>query len=290
MYFPGEFTLDQPWGPGEESEEESEDEEVEIPIRKLAHTTHYSEAETIVDSKFEFKAKEKMEPHKSYSYKCTNRKKQRYEEMPKFCSGYFSWWSIDTADSPVTKRIHSPSQQFKNESIYGTVKFSINLEQIDKSYLESYNISKFRIKRVLYKRGGTLRYSNEVCYVIIVCITINGRDPFPDLPTMMLHSRSKLPIKQPSSNSKQTWDTYTFAFHFPEDHPTNSFSLNPQDVHISSVEHPFCLKRIREIGFVCRKGDIENLIRKQRKQRTPSPPYAAPTIKNIHNFFFFWTL
>ena len=199
--------------------------------------------------------------------------------MPQFCSGYFSWWSIDTADSPITKRIHSPSRQFKNESIYGTVKFSINLEQIEKSYIESYNTSKFRIKRLLYKKGGTLRYSNEVCYVIIVCIEINGRDPFPDLPTMILHSRSELPIKRPSS--KQTWDTYTFAFHFPEDHPTKSFSLNPQDVHISSVEHPFCLKRIREKLITCPDNIIFNRFEScikilKQKQSTLSLPSAAP--------------
>ena len=144
--------------------------------------------------------------------------------MPQFCSGYFSWWSIDTADSPITKRIHSPSQQFKNESIYGTVKFFINLDQIEKSYLESYNMFRIGNKRVLYKKGGTLRYSKEVCYVIIVCIMINGRDPFPDLPTMILHSRSKLQFKQPSSNLRQTWDTILLLFTFLKIIQQNLFS------------------------------------------------------------------
>ena len=86
--------------------------------------------------------------------------------MPQFCSGYFSWWSINTADSPITKTIHSPSHQSKNESIYGTVKFSINFEQIVKLYLESYNMFRVRNKRVLYIR------KEEHCDITMKCVML----------------------------------------------------------------------------------------------------------------------
>ena len=198
--------------------------------------------------------------------------------MPQFLSGYFSWWSIDSTEIPPPRGLLSPSRQFSRESNYGKIKFSIKFDQIEKSYIKSYTFSDSDQHKILYKRGGTLRYKKEVCYVIIVCIEINGKDPFPELPTnMTTKSTDTFLIKRPSSNS-DSWDTYAFAFHFPTN---KTFFLDPQDVNISAVKHPICLKTIREKLSRCPdeilsiESCIETLKRKQRKQRAPPSPSSS---------------
>ena len=162
-----------------------------IPIRKLVHITHPTEAGGIEkegDSHFKFiprmKYGKSYEPNQGGGYGETYEKKAdgNYEEIQYTDSvfpGYLSWWGIDVRDSWHEGRsIVSWNERngryvpgylaTKPQSPYGSVAFSIELSDILKYYKRARKSDQGA--EVCLKVGGTLRYRHEICYVVIVCL------------------------------------------------------------------------------------------------------------------------
>ena len=59
--------------------------------------------------------------------------------------------------------------------MYGTIKFSISLQDLIDTYIES--IVPDQQSNLLYKKAGTLQYKTESCYVITACVAKDGIDP-----------------------------------------------------------------------------------------------------------------
>ena len=268
MFFPGEFTFDQPWG--------IDDFRIDLPdecsvlrqpqyrlnVQRVTHITHCITARKIISSEFQFQAKPKT-GDRNYSYLCENTDRGENHDDGRFipiddsrfipCNGHFSWWAIETTDYPDMRDIietyqklgvnFKPSSLFTPDSMYGTVKLSLDFQTLRSSYVQS--IAPGQLSNVRYKVGGTLRYKKEVCYVIVVCVAKDGVDPLPDFPN--LDDLSNLSIKQSSSyfyggpipqgGVGVSWDHYVFALYYPNDHPTKTLTLDPIVVTITGVEH-----------------------------------------------------
>ena len=81
-----------------------------------------------------------------------------------------------------------------------------------------------------------------MCYVIVVCVFENGKDPLHIFPN--LGDLSNLVIKQSASYFSGgpieggvyvSWDHYVFALYYPNNHPTRSLTLSLFDVEITEA-------------------------------------------------------
>ena len=270
VFFPNEFTFNQPWGedpitnhllPPYHDLQESLTLNLKDVPHTVAHTTHYKNAEQIISSGFKINAFPKRGSNGDYSYQCVNREDGKIDQIDDKTSlipydGSFSWWSIELNqdhDHLGHKNIHGvdchTSFLFdKDQSKYGCVKFSMEFDDLISYYAQSREGSD---KNVLYKVGGTLRYQREVCYVIIVCVS----DDVQDLTRLCDVNLSELVISHPYNffkggqlpqPVKTSWDYYVFALYYPNKHPTKTLTLDPCRVIITEVKnHQMCLYAIR---------------------------------------------
>ena len=81
-----------------------------------------------------------------------------------------------------------PLTAFGNYTIYGTIKFSVSLQHVIDTYIDS--IATGQQSNLLYKKAGALQYGGESCYVIIACVAKDSVDPVPQFSTLKV-------IKQP---------------------------------------------------------------------------------------------
>ena len=267
VFFPEVFTFNQPWG--------FDDYRLHLPpkyqllqqprlclnFKAVEHVTHYINLQDIYNGfRFTFKANPKR-GDKNYSYVNDDKDPTLFHSIDKainvICDGYFSWWSIKVIENPYDVSIMKTYEQLEmiprasflfdeGSSMYGTVKITMNFDRLIYYYAES--IAPNQKEKVRYKVGGTLRYQKEVCYVIIVCVFKDGKDPLPDFPT--LNDLSNLVIRQPYNyfiirdrdNISVSWDHYVFALYFPpNDDPKEqpSFTVDPYAVNITGVEHRY---------------------------------------------------
>ena len=303
MFFPGEFTFNQPWGEDNFIQhlppkyDKIKQPDYRINVQRVAHITHYDRAERIISSGLKFQAQPKS-GSKGYSYIINDAGTFTPIDNSMFipCSGYFSWWGIErnVYENPDDKDLmktckdlgvsFKPSYLFRSNSMYGTVKLSLEFTNLLDSYVCSFQGEK---KLVRYKRGGTLRYGKEVCYVIMVCVFENGEDPLPIFPN--LDDLSNLVIKQSASyfyigsikkSVPVSWDHYVFALYYPNNHPTKCLTLNPFDVKITEAKHDktFCHLVIRNYVPICPDyekfeiplKDLQDMLNKQQIQTIPS--------------------
>ena len=138
-----------------------------------------------------------------------------------------------------------PSETFGNYTMYGTIKFSVSLQDLINTYIDS--IAPGQQSNLLYKKAGTLQYEGESCYVIIPCVAKDSVDTLPQFST--LKNLSDLVIKQPflnlndeelpSEDINATWDVYTLVLYYPIDHSNKSLSLDPHKVTLSHTPHSY---------------------------------------------------
>ena len=266
---------------------------VEVTVEKLCHITHDEEYKEITkDTKYVFKPRQKfgkvgyrnhfreqvgksyvrcdvpsaLPPNYQTDYRCV---REDEEILP----GYYIWWSIDHSCIPtmdLTKTIRSgyySSEPFQTpiKSHYGNHKITCNIRELLQCYQNAYGSP---LPRIEFRCGGTLRYRNEICYVVIVCAEENlSKEEFPVMWEEVLKDgygsdgkveSVKLPqviirngilgyyVGDNFRDRKTTfysWDTYAFAFHFPD----KTFTLEPKSVEIfhEIVQHDGdkCLKR-----------------------------------------------
>ena len=267
VFFPGEFTIDQPWGNGDYRSQLPEKHRVldqhplTYRIKTASYVTHYEEAEEIIKSNFKFLAKP-IKGKKSRSYLCvTEQQTRKYQPLDESSdiigSGSFSWWSLDPDkfdDQPLPimngekyRVTTTPSDIFQNKSSLGTVKISVGFGQLIYSYVEA--IAQGRPEDIFYKMAGTFRYPHETCYVIAACVGLYGEDPLPDLPNLpncYMPPAICVNIMQPFQEIdgkgikkiQTSWDHYVLALYFPANQFTTTFSLlNPKSAIISGINH-----------------------------------------------------
>ena len=294
MFFPNEFTFNQPWGKDPITKQLlSRYHNLQEPLtlnldsipHNVAHVTHYENAKQIISSRFKINAFPKRGSNGDYSYQCTNRKDGKFKQIDDVTplipyDGSFSWWSIELNqdhDHLDYKNINGvgcyTSFLFdKNQSMYGHVKFSMKFNDLISNYTRSRGES---CKKIQYKVGGTLRYQREVCYVIIVCVT----DDAQELTVLCDVDLSELVITHPYNffrggqlpePVKTSWDHYVLALYYPNNHPTKALTLDPFKVTITGIEnHQMCLYVIRNQKYcpdIDISIDIEALKEQQIKQ------------------------
>ena len=250
VFFPGVFTFDQPWGDDNykihlpQKHKRLTQPNFEIPLnedRKVMHITHFNAAKAIITSGYITQQK-KSEYQYTYVYDESRKKYITEQEKCLLYDGYYSWWSIQCEYNPgqLVNNDHqvnsSTSFLFKNYSMYGTVKLSLKLRDLIECYATSRSKDS---KKVLYKVGGTLRYTKEVCYVIIVCVDTD--DKLSALET--IDKSQSLVIKQPYSffyggglqqSVAVSWDHYAFALYYPEQ---KTLKLGKEEIDARLVEH-----------------------------------------------------
>ena len=275
---------------------------IKVTVKKLCHITHDEEYREITkDTEYVFKPRQKfgkvgypnnigeqmgksyvrcgvpsaLPPNHQTKYQCV---REDEEVLP----GYYIWWSIDHLCFPtvyyskLTKTIRSEkygyysSEPFRMpiKSHYGNHKITCNLKELLQCYQTAYGSP---LPRIEFRCGGTLRYRNEICYVVIVCAEKNlSKEEFPVMWEEVLKDGYGSDGKVESIELPQviirngilgyyegyvgdsvwdrdtdyfSWDTYAFAFHFPDE----TFTLEPKSDEIfhEIVQHDGdkCLKR-----------------------------------------------
>ena len=251
VFFPGIFTLQQPWGDDNytihlpQTYKRLTQPKFEIPLdnnRRVMHITHFDAAKAIITSGY---IPQQKKSKYQFTYVYDGNSYITEQEKCLLYGGYYSWWSIELYDEkcdlgPLGNNDHGvnyyTSFLFINHSMYGTVKLSLKLRDFIECYARSRSIDS---KKVLYKVGGTLRYTKEVCYVIIVCFDTD--DKLSELET--IDKSQSLVIKQPYSffcggglpqGVGVSWDHYVFALYYPEQ---KTLKLGREEIDACLVEH-----------------------------------------------------
>lgn len=290
VFFPGRYHSNHPWG--DEAWEKWQDSQfkvlheiksVKVAIHKVSHVTHDIEAEGIerTGTHFTFKARQKCgkayikdgrQLGESYKEVCP----YEYDQIPEtepVLPGYYSWWGISLTGVSEAKKVRQAIERKMKrhryeladylkdppESHYGNNEFSTELTNI----LQYYQRSRQCYKRDVYlKRGGTLRYRQEICYVIVIC-TKEDLDRLSDFPNLnpeetevfnsngllsengsikdyraVLTFETEYPI-QSCNNDSCSWETMAFALYFP----TSDSVIRCHKDNISyngEVNHGYC--------------------------------------------------
>lgn len=200
VFYPGEFTTRYPQGHRELQNLDLAD--LSIPIEKLSHVTHNTEAEAVYGERLErynFIAKSKVGKGyildgspigESFKYvgqghEASYQYIQRDEQNP-LLPGKYSWWGISTGDwlgrddSAVFRRAcaNVPNNYKAGylmeppESRYGNNEFKVDLAHLLQSYQRARGDPELPDDQgppIYLKKAGTLRYKKEICFVIVVC-------------------------------------------------------------------------------------------------------------------------
>ena len=180
---------------------------IKVPIHTLVHITHNAEARNIC-REFMFQAKKKFGKTQEFdgralgeTFRFDGQGKKFVDIQPRdpvythipvkepVFPGYYSWWGIDCSAISHSEQFTSPRmiatmlEDLKDEqaiaayvpgylnevpeSLYGNRAFSCNFHDLLRSYAES---RRNEIGNICIRKGGTLRYKKEICYVLIICI------------------------------------------------------------------------------------------------------------------------
>ena len=199
MFFPNEFTTEKYTGEDPEVYPHAPNlSSIDVPIVSLVHVTHNREAAKIDRSK-SFKARKKLGKTREGdgrscgdSYRPTNPKKRKFfqiDDDEAVLPGYYSWWGVHLqgGESSLPHEIEEELKALKSRgfkafvpdylkvrphSIYGNNAFVCKLEILLKEYAKARKVGE---RNICIRKGGTLRYEFEICYVLIVCSN-NGED------------------------------------------------------------------------------------------------------------------
>ena len=284
---------------------------VHISAKKLRHITHIEPAKEINRDQnyLEFKPARKVgkytiggtyaicEPINQSTPPTGETKYQRVTSDEELFPGYYSWWSIDndppspsnppppssnppsssdplpsTSDSPPSplEKYYYFSQVFTQSSRYGNNKFSGNIIDLLQCYRKAYDV--YPLPRIQFRCGGTLRYKQEICKVVIVCTNAYPlpEDKFPvmwegariervgeitlTITTLIENLEFEVVIRNGITGAKTdpeytpySWDTYAFGFYFPDE--TYRLKCPESVIQHSVVGHDVdsCVKKQRGI-------------------------------------------
>ena len=255
---------------------------ITVPINHFTHVTHDKEASEIIcrDGHFEFKARKKFGKTRAYDGRpCGDSFRPSQEFVGYFqitdkdavFPGYYSWWSVYLRDTPLTRGIQGvlEEEQFgaifvpnylnvNPSSCYGNHAFVCTFEGLLHAYANARDVG---IGNVCIRKGGTLRYKYEICYVLIIC-TDNNRDrrELADFNPLELKSSQfdtnglitedgnirdpaaiatfhpQCIISSAEHIGNYSYENIAFSFYFPET------SMVVEHCDNVTIEHNFCIK------------------------------------------------
>ena len=257
-------------------------ESISIPILKLVHTTHEGAAASIEKgSAFQFKPfpKNGRQGGDHKTLKKTSRGDQQIRGPLDLFPGFYSWWSI-YPDGDYTDYIEEKVQELKEvdglnvyvpdylkdspESIYGNRGFVCNFKDLLSSYVKSRSPDK-SMRDVCIRIGGTLLYSREICYVLIVCLADDSalkgfswldRKSKPFVTNDFIRREGKVNSEthesltfNPEHNvtwvngDRYSYETAAFAFYFPDQ--CHRLEVAQRFCHKEKVHHTMdrCIKK-----------------------------------------------
>ena len=200
VVFPNRFTCEQPWGvelpvlwnnPNTEIVEIMRN--MAIPMGQLVHVTHDVEAVEICKGGGEFTFITRQKFGKALGVydgsPCGESFKPNQKEEATFVKiyshetifpGLYSWWGIAANEQECIAQISSAIRYFeecgkkldvpeylkeKPESRYGNKAFECCFQHLLFTYIHSRNVT---VDKICFRKGGTLRYTHEICYVLII--------------------------------------------------------------------------------------------------------------------------
>ncbi len=275
-----------------------------MPIRKISHITHNKEADSIMKtttSNFTFNATRRV--GRDYRWDGTPIGESfRYSPLPKtpdlppkspymfikpgqslMAEGNYSWWGVQFDPEYTNKDRSYDFEKFRSNdnrcptylkhpasSSYGNNEFSGKLTDILNCYRNSRNPETLPDTYLL--PGGTLYYSHEICYVIIVCIrddlsqvrcqisaSEKSSEPVVSLCGLVDenykiidYTGSKIPqLSFSFLSTDERWENLAFAFYFPEN--SNKQLSCPKKIIVkrSDIEHKWCIKKMPGSLWIC---------------------------------------
>ena len=247
---------------------------VHIGVKKLCHITHNQPAREIDgEDYFEFKSAPKVGKggdENTYVIRQaidqTTPPTGETEYRPvasdeNLFPGYYSWWSIDNDGHDLSPYLNDYyfSNLFTSSSRYGNNKFSANIVELLQCYKKAFN----PLSHIQFRCGGTLRYKQEICKVVIVCTNEHHlpEDKFPrmwkdcvteeeagEITLVTSVENLEVMIRNGITGTFRqyipySWDTYAFAFYFPDE--TYTIKCPKSVIQCSKVEHDshYCINK-----------------------------------------------
>ena len=287
LFFPNRFTVETYSGKAPDMFPNYPEElkGIAVPIEYLIHVTHSKEASEICqDSHFEFKARKKFGKTREYDGRScgdTFRPSQmsagyffKITDRDAVFPGYYSWWSVHLRHTQLPDDIQRWLDRIKEEkplvpdylnvnphSRYGNHAFVHSFKGLLTAYANARDQDEEeRQGNVCIRKGGTLRYKSEICYVLIIC-TDNDDDELADFDPLQLKSpefqtngliRADGRLANPAAiatfyprciisstlSAKYSYENVAFAFYFPEDRSSMLVDRCAKE----RVGHNFCIK------------------------------------------------
>ena len=223
VLFPSKFMQVHPWGeyPGKWEDQcqagnLKELTNLEVPILELVHVTHNAQAREI-RKEFKFRVKQKFGKvlgaydgrpcGESFMFDPQRGDFIQIRDTEPIFPGFYSWWSIDystitdsegkTLGSAILdetiglalKGIRVTVPEYLAtvpKSRYGNCAFVCNFSDLLAAYAESRGKETSDIS---IRKGGTLRYKQEICYVLIICIDPDDKTELKDFRLLQPESK-----------------------------------------------------------------------------------------------------
>lgn len=227
---------------------------VKFPFDKMSHITHFDSAMVILQNDLTFTAEMKVGKG-GYSFKHITGDDYNAEYSPlnnssAILSGHYSWWipePPEDAEAPVLLHGDGIATTLSNvfltppSSQYGSIKFTTSFNTLLKRYQAAAVRDNLHFE-LQYKLGGTLRYRNEICRMVIVTVIDNDYDPLPELPNTDLPEESiELPFTKFGTAETvpkfSSWDHTILGLHFATSDEGKSFKLPADAVDVGKVAH-----------------------------------------------------
>ena len=254
---------------------------------------------------FRFLARQKLgKDFSDTSWGISYRFERSYVEIPPdkpVFPGYYSWWGIYPQQDYFRvqdggEHFTSPAQMtsmiedFKSEeeviyvpdylkekpdSMYGNHAFSCNFPALLSAYAKSRSSE---VAKICIRKGGTLRYTKEICYILVICIDasedrkeLSEFEPLQPM-TKQVHTNglidangkiidaTAIPTFNPEhivtyiydkgvkERKRYSYETIAFAFYFPENR--SIMSIVPTCTYEGTIDHSnkYCKKTVRNKG------------------------------------------
>ena len=281
VFYPNVFTYKHPWGDNPVAWPEDAFKDMKVPIFELSHVTHNVEAHAIRRERYRYVFNVNQKLGKDYGESFQPWRDKFVQILPHEAvfPGFYSWWGIhpsqsfrdriagevEVLDDDGGLKVYVPNYlKAEPESFYGNNAFISKFQDLLMVYGHSRGSDNLYIRK-----GGTLQYFREICYVLIICTggdrkELEEFDPLtpkspPFLANGLINERGKITDptaiatflpeyvvtwsvdKEEGEPGRYNYETVAFAFYFPN----RDGSMQVVNCKKVSVSHrkDFCVKK-----------------------------------------------